>query len=64
MDQRRELHEWAGVEDGTSLTLAVVFTDIIDSTALARAVGDKAMFDLLVRHFGKARFFCKPSMRT
>lgn len=50
------LQQWAGVEDWNPRTvLTVLFTDIIDSTALARTVGDKAMFDMLVNHFDTAR---------
>lgn len=50
------LQEWAGVPDyDPRATLAVVFTDIIDSTTLTRTVGDRAMFDLLVNHFESAR---------
>ena len=50
------LEEWAGVTDyERRATLAVVFTDIIDSTTLAREVGDGKMFDMLVKHFDAAR---------
>jgi class 3 adenylate cyclase len=50
------LQEWAGVtEFDPRATLAVVFTDIIDSTTLARSVGDREMFDMLVNHFEAAR---------
>lgn len=50
------LQQWAGVEGwNPRTTLAVLFTDIIDSTALARSVGDKAMFEMLVNHFDVAR---------
>ena len=50
------LQEWAGITDfDPRATLAVVFTDIIDSTTLARTVGDKEMFDMLVSHFQAAR---------
>lgn len=52
------LHEWAGSNEcDPRATLAVVFTDIIDSTSLARSVGDKEMFDMLVTHFNSARSF-------
>jgi class 3 adenylate cyclase len=54
--QPMSLQQWAGVEDwNPRTTLAVLFTDIIDSTALARTVGDKAMFEMLVKHFEVAR---------
>ena len=50
------LQQWAGVEEwNPRTTLAVLFTDIIDSTALARTAGDKAMFEMLVNHFDSAR---------
>jgi len=50
------LAEWAGVTDyERRATLAVVFTDIIDSTTLAREVGDAKMFEMLVKHFDAAR---------
>jgi len=50
------LQQWAGVEDwNPRTTLAVLFTDIIDSTTLARTVGDKTMFEMLVNHFNVAR---------
>jgi class 3 adenylate cyclase len=50
------LQQWAGVEDwNPRTTLVVLFTDIIDSTALARTVGDKTMFEMLDKHFEVAR---------
>jgi len=49
------LQRWAGVDADEPVMLAVVFTDIVDSTTLARTVGDRAMFDMLVRHFDSAR---------
>ncbi len=53
------LQEWANVtEYDPRATLAIVFTDIIDSTKLSRAVGDKNMFDMLVKHFETARSLC------
>jgi len=54
------LQQWANVnEHDPRATLAIVFTDIIDSTRLARAVGDKNMFEMLVDHFDAARSFCR-----
>ena len=54
------LQEWAGVNNyEPRATLAVVFTDIIDSTTLARSVGDAKMFDMLVKHFEAARNACR-----
>jgi class 3 adenylate cyclase len=53
------LQAWAGVTDyDPRTTLAIVFTDIIDSTVLARTVGDREMFDMLIKHFEAARMFC------
>jgi class 3 adenylate cyclase len=50
------LQQWAGVEDwNPRATLAVLFTDIIDSTALTREFGDGAMFEMLNKHFEAAR---------
>lgn len=50
------LQEWANVEEwNPRTTLAVLFTDIIDSTALARTVGDRTMFEMLANHFEVAR---------
>jgi class 3 adenylate cyclase len=50
------LQQWAGVPDwDPRATLAVLFTDIIDSTTLARTEGDGEMFDMLARHFEAAR---------
>jgi class 3 adenylate cyclase len=53
------LHEWAGVTgNGARATLAIVFTDIIDSTDLARELGDATMYEMLVKHFEYARNAC------
>jgi class 3 adenylate cyclase len=50
------LQHWAGVEEWSPrTTLAVLFTDIIDSTKLARTLGDRAMFEMLNKHFEDAR---------
>ena len=50
------LQEWANVDDDDpDTTLAVVFTDIVDSTNLMRAKKDPGMFVLLVSHFAAAR---------
>jgi hypothetical protein len=45
------LEEWLG----SSSVLAIVFTDIIGSTALGHELGDKHWLDLLNRHFTNAR---------
>jgi len=56
---RVSLQQWANVSEyDPRATLAIVFTDIIDSTKLARTVGDKNMFDMLVNHFDAARSLC------
>src|SRR5580765_1819743 len=54
-----DLKRWAGIEsDGDGVTLAVAFTDIMDSTKLANTVGNQAMFALLRKHFESARRHC------
>jgi class 3 adenylate cyclase len=50
--QSRGFQSWVG---GADATLAVVFTDLVGSTALASKVGDGAMSDILQKHFDKAR---------
>lgn len=55
-----ELLQWAGVDrEGEPVTKTVAFTDVIDSTTLAGNVGDKEMFDILFRHFQRARHYCR-----
>jgi class 3 adenylate cyclase len=44
------LLDWTG---GTRVTLAIVFTDIVDSTVLGLAIGDAAMAELQRRHFAR-----------
>src|SRR5262249_51096092 len=46
------LDEWAG---GKSVSLAIVFTDIVDSTATTNSLGDEAMSALLSEHFERSR---------
>lgn len=54
-----DLKSWAGIEnDGDGVTLAVAFTDIMDSTKLANTVGNQAMFAFLRKHFERARVHC------
>lgn len=45
------LQEWAGA----SRIFALVFTDIVDSTALANEFGDESWIELLRKHFAHAR---------
>lgn len=51
LDPKGTLEEWAG---NTHL-LAIVFTDIIGSSALGQELGDRSWFDLLEKHFITAR---------
>ena len=46
------LVEWAG---GERVTLAIVFTDIVDSTALRNEIGDERMNKTLEAHFCQGR---------
>ena len=48
----QSLIQWAG---GARVTLAIVFTDIVDSTATGRQLGDEAMIQLCELHFAKSR---------
>lgn len=45
-------HEWAG---GARVTLAIVFTDVVGSTALGEAIRDEAMNEVRRAHFGQSR---------
>ena len=51
VQQKAKLEDWAG----RSKQFALVFTDIIGSTALGNTLGDEQWADLLVRHFAQAR---------
>jgi len=51
MGQKAKLEDWAG----PSKQFALVFTDIIGSTALGNKLGDEQWADLLVKHFAQAR---------
>jgi class 3 adenylate cyclase len=51
ISHKQTLQEWAG----KSRIFALVFTDIVDSSALANQLGDERWIDLLQKHFGKAR---------
>ena len=44
--------EWAGDE---RVTLAIVFTDVVGSTALGNEIGDERMSDVRNAHFGQGR---------
>jgi class 3 adenylate cyclase len=46
------LGEWARDD---LVTLAIVFTDIVGSTALGRALGDEQMNSVRRAHFGRSR---------
>jgi class 3 adenylate cyclase len=48
------LQEWASRSDPT---LALVFTDIVNSTALINRYGNDEWLPILISHFGKAREF-------
>ncbi|HEY0378081.1 MAG TPA: adenylate/guanylate cyclase domain-containing protein [Pyrinomonadaceae bacterium] len=49
----RTLEEWAGSQH---LNLTLVFTDIVDSTAIGVKLGDRTWIEDLFRHFSHARF--------
>jgi class 3 adenylate cyclase len=49
--ENRPLIEWAG---GARVTLAIVFTDIVDSTALGIEFGDAAMREVRREHFAQS----------
>jgi len=48
----RPFQDWAG---GERVTLALVFTDVVGSTALGELVGDEAMNEVRRAHFAKGR---------
>jgi class 3 adenylate cyclase len=45
-------HEWAG---GARVTLAIVFTDVVGSTALGEEIRDEAMNEVRRAHFAQSR---------
>jgi class 3 adenylate cyclase len=49
---RNTLKEWAGA---SSAHVALVFTDIVDSTALLNEMGDKRWIEVLIKHLAQAR---------
>jgi class 3 adenylate cyclase len=50
------LEHWVG----TSKILALVFTDIVDSTTFGNALGDEGWMVILRKHFAKARSLMSP----
>jgi len=48
----RNFHEWAG---GEHVTLAIVFTDVVGSTALGEEIKDEAMNEVRRAHFAQSR---------
>ena len=48
----KSFQEWAG---GEQVTLAIVFTDIVGSTALGEEIRDEAMNEVRRTHFGQSR---------
>lgn len=48
----KTLQEWAGA----SRIVALVFTDVVDSTTLGNALGDEEWIEVLRKHFEEARF--------
>jgi class 3 adenylate cyclase len=49
------MRQWAGAEQ---LTIVLVFTDIVDSTALCAKLGNSMWIELLIKHFNAARLQC------
>jgi class 3 adenylate cyclase len=49
---RTTLREWAGA---STAQVALVFTDIIDSTDLVNEMGDKKWIEVLIKHLSQAR---------
>lgn len=52
MTELRTLENWAGAQ---RTTLALVFTDIVGSTALGNTMGDERWTEVLIKHFNQAR---------
>lgn len=48
----KRFHEWAG---GERVTLAIVFTDVVSSTAIGEEVRDEAMNEIRRAHFFRSR---------
>lgn len=48
----RKFHDWAG---GDRVTLAIVFTDVVGSTALGEEIRDAAMNEVRRAHFAQSR---------
>jgi len=51
-NQRTTLREWAGA---STAQVALIFTDIVDSTALVNEMGDKRWIEVLIEHLSQAR---------
>ena len=51
-ERNKTLEEWAGSKH---LSLALVFTDIVDSTKIGVKLGDNDWIDDLFSHFSQAR---------
>jgi class 3 adenylate cyclase/tetratricopeptide (TPR) repeat protein len=49
------LENWTGTSEIARTTLVLVFTDIVNSTALGIELGDEEWIELLVKHFAQAR---------
>lgn len=48
----RSLQDWIG---GEQITLAIVFTDVVGSTALGEEIGDEAMNEVRRAHYAQSR---------
>jgi class 3 adenylate cyclase len=48
----RQVMQWIGADRAI---LAIIFTDIVESTALSGRLGDETMFKVLGAHFGRSR---------
>lgn len=54
MTESNSLREWLG---GERAIIALVFTDIIDSTVIGKRLGDPAWIEVLIKHFERARHY-------
>ena len=48
----KSFHDWAG---GARVTLAIVFTDVVGSTALSESIREEAMGQVRRAHFAQSR---------
>jgi class 3 adenylate cyclase len=53
-EQDETLEQWAGTRDSKA-TLALVFTDIVNSTLIGRRLGDDRWIPIVIKHFEQAR---------